>query len=98
MKSILFLLMLAIPINQERVVGSNVQFTINKDHKFVPVLPIEFVVDQEEGGISEGLQTCNIVTRVVGEHQSYIIFRCGDRSFKMMGITFTQSESKGRLK
>lgn len=87
------------PIGRERVVGSNVQFMVTKDHKLSPILPIEFVVDQEEGGITDvSLQTCNIITRVASEGQSFIIFRCGDRSFKMVGITFTQSQTKSGVK
>lgn len=98
MKTLLILIALLIPPTEvrERTVGHNVQFFITKDHRLSPVLPMSMRVEQETGGIVEGVQTCDLVQRDTkdesGAHQ-YAILKCkGGVTFKVTGWSFTESK------
>lgn len=93
---ILFLLLIS---QTEKEVGKNVQFMVNKNHTLTPVLPVKFIVSQEDGGLADGLLTCSIYSRDLGEladesHAMSTILKCGNKVFKIEGIIFTQSASK----
>lgn len=95
MKTLFLLATLFLPSPTEHLVGHNVQFMVTKDHKLQPVLPVSFVVNQEQGPLADGLLTCDLVDREVpGGHA--IVFKCnGDRVFVVDRTSFTASDSRG---
>jgi len=95
MKILLILAVLLIPWQtSEKTVGHNVQFVINKNHTLTPVLPIQISVEQEDGGIADGLLTCDTIQRTEPDRHS-VVFSCQGKKFRVVGWSFTQSESKG---
>lgn len=90
------LMLLASPVH-EKAICKNVQFFVTKDHKLRPVLPIEFTVVQESGGIiDDQLITCEVVARHMGLSNEasprdavVTILKCGNRTLAIATVNFT---------
>lgn len=86
---------------EHKVTHGKVQFFVGKDFSLKPVLPVEIVVKQEEGGILDADQvlSCDVVARVTEATRDNVptavtetVFKCGERKFVIERIMFAESQ------
>lgn len=94
MKYLAILLFLLPAGVRESTITHNVQFAYTKEHRLTALLPVEFAVDQEEGGIPDTFLTCDVAARLLeNEPKQYVIVvKCGDRKFRITAIVFTENK------
>lgn len=83
------------PTYHEKKVVSQVKFFVSKEHTLRPVMPIELVVVQEQGGIAdEQMITCDVIARthevmdVEPKNATETVLKCGDRTYVVSGVSF----------